>query len=319
MHHSSRHLLLSALTVATLVAAGCSSDPPSATAVDPPTSPLTTDSPTTSAAPTTSSTVGATTTEPTADAQIVEGMFDVGGHELHARCAGTGSPTIVYLHGAIWDRGPQPVTTARRLEERLSDTYKFCAYDRRNVGKSGEVDAPQRPDDVVADLYALLDAVGAEPPYVLLGASFGGLIANVVANTHPDDVVGMVLLDSMFPDELALDIHFPIEERYETLDEEDETDTQERISHFRMISTAASFIGREPAIPVIYFASEQEPVNTQGIPEYDEQVIGLLEAYIGRFAPGELVWIDSPHFMEPAIPDEIAEAVRTVVVRAGGS
>jgi pimeloyl-ACP methyl ester carboxylesterase len=269
-------------------------------------------------APSTTPPASTARTETSADDHVIEGMFDVGGHELHLRCAGTGSPTVLYLHGAIWDPGPQPVSTARPIEERLSDSYQFCAYERRNVGTSDTVDAPQRPDDVLADLNGLLDAAGVEPPYVLLGASFGGLVANIYANTHPDDVVGMVLLDAMFPDELSLDDLFPVEERYETLDAEDENDTLERISHFKMISTAASFIGKEPAIPVIYLASAQEPWNEQdfGIPEYDAQIIDLLEGYVGRFSPGELVWADSPHFMEPAIPDQIAESVRTVIARA---
>lgn len=29
----------------------------------------------------------------------IDGKFDVGGHKLHLACKGSGSPTIVYLHG----------------------------------------------------------------------------------------------------------------------------------------------------------------------------------------------------------------------------
>jgi pimeloyl-ACP methyl ester carboxylesterase len=300
MHHNTRRGILVCITTAALLA-GCDDDGGRSAA---------------ERVATTSTPVAPFAPASAADG-VIDGMFDVGGHELHLRCAGTGSPTVLYLHGAIWEPGPQPVSTARPIEERLSDSFRFCAYDRRNVGKSDTVDAPQRPEDVLADLNGLLDAAGVEPPYVLLGASFGGLVANIYANTYPDDVVGMVLLDSMFPDELSLDHLFPVEERFETLDQEDENDTLERISHFKMMSTATNFIGQEPAIPVIYLASAQEPWNEQdfGIPEYDEQIIGVLEGYVGRFSPGELVWADSPHFMEPAIPDQIAETVRTVVAQ----
>ena len=45
-----------------------------------------------------------TSTEPPPDgtsADTIEGLFDVGGdRRLHLKCEGTGSPTIVYLHGA---------------------------------------------------------------------------------------------------------------------------------------------------------------------------------------------------------------------------
>ena len=274
----------------------------------------------TSAPPATSSpttAAPATTTVP----DVIDGMFDVGGHELYLHCEGTGSPTILYLHGAIWTPDVRPVSNARDIQDRIADTNRFCAYDRRNVGRSETVDEVQTPEELMGDLEALLDVAGIEPPYVLLGASFGGLPAYVYANTHPDDVVGMVLLDSMFPDELSLDPLFPPEERYEAFDEEDETATLERISHYDMQMAAQPYIGREPDVPVIYLASEQEPWNEQdfGIPEYDAVILDVLAGFVERFSPGELRWVDSPHFMEPVVPDEIAEALRTVIERGTSS
>ena len=44
-----------------------------------------------------------TSTEPPSDASAdtIDGLFDVGGgRNLYLKCEGTGSPTIVYLHGA---------------------------------------------------------------------------------------------------------------------------------------------------------------------------------------------------------------------------
>ena len=51
-------------------------------------------------------------------------------------------------------------------------------------------------------MEAVLAAGGVQPPYILMAASFGGLVATQFMNAHPDDVVGMVLIDTMFPDEL---------------------------------------------------------------------------------------------------------------------
>ena len=249
------------------------------------------------------------------DDTLVDGNYDVGGHELYLRCKGTGSPTIVYLHGSITRTDVNPVSNARAIENRISETNRFCAYDRRNVGRSDTVDAVQTPEAVLSDLRSLLAVAEIEPPYVLLGASFGGLPAYLFANTYPDEVIGMVLLDAMFPDEFSLENTWPPEDRYEALDTEDENDSLERISHFDMITAAYEFIGAEPGVPMIYFASEQDGWEV-GIPEYDEKILGLLAAYVDRFAPGELIWVDSPHFMEPAIPDEIADALRTVIDRA---
>lgn len=267
---------------------------------------------------TTAPTEPASTTEAASRADVVDGMFDVGGHELYLHCEGTGSPTIVYLHGSITEPGVQPVSNARRIQDEISDTYQFCAYDRRNVGRSETVDAVQTPDALLSDLRGLLDAAAIEPPYVLLGASFGGLPAYVYANSYQDEVVGMVLLDSMFPDEFSLEYLWPPEDRYEAFDAEDENDSLERISHYDMHVAAQAFVGNEPHIPLIYLASEQEPWNEQGygIAKYDAQILDLQAGFVDRFAPGELIWVDSPHFMEPVVPTEIAAALRTVVERS---
>lgn len=247
--------------------------------------------------------------------ETIDGRFDVGGHELYLNCAGTGGPTVVYLHGAIFESHIDPHANGMDLQRRLQDTNRFCVYDRRNLGHSDTVDAPQEPEDVISDFRDLMAAAGIEPPYVLLGASFGGLIAYAYANTYPDEVVGMVLLDSPFPDELSLEHLIPAGDRYEAFDEEDRSDSLERISHYALFRYAEQFIGSEPEIPVVYFGSQQEPrsQNDLAVPAYDSQIDGLHESFVARFAPGKHVWVDSPHFMEPEIPSEIAEALREVL------
>jgi pimeloyl-ACP methyl ester carboxylesterase len=246
---------------------------------------------------------------------VVEGLVDVGGHRLFLSCAGTGSPTVIYLHGAIWDTDTVPHANALAVRDRLVQDHRVCLYDRRNVGLSDTVDAVQQPKDALRDLEGLLDAAGVEPPYILLGASFGGLLSYLYANEHPDEVVGMVLLDSMFPDELQFDRYFPRSERYQAFHRSDMCCEVERISHWKTMKKASRHIGREPRIPMTYLASTQEPWGGQGIPEYDDNIIAALEGYVARFAPGELRWVDAPHFMEPVVPDEIATAVRQVAVR----
>jgi hypothetical protein len=183
------------------------------------------------------------------DEARIEGTFDVGGHELYLLCEGTGSPTILYLHGAISEGGFNPHGNGRHTQARLSDDHRVCVYDRRNVGRSDTVDAEQRPEDVIADLHGLLAAAEVEPPYVLLGASFGGVVGYLYLNAYPDDVVGMVQLDSMFPDELEHEQLLPEGNRYEAFSEEDACCTLERIDHFAMLSPPrSSSVGSLPCL-----------------------------------------------------------------------
>jgi pimeloyl-ACP methyl ester carboxylesterase len=248
----------------------------------------------------------------------VDGTYDVRGHSLYLKCTGTGSPTVVYMHGAIWDDWIVPHRNAEGIRDQLGDGVRFCAYDRRNVGFSDTVDAQQSPQDALRDLEWLMAAAGEKPPYVLLGASAGGVLAYLYANSRPDQVVGMVLLDSMFPDELSLEHLFPKEDRYLAFCKDDRENSLERLCHWKMLKMATTYMGREPNIPMTYFASLQAPrnVNDWGIPAYDAAILGLQSRFVSRFAPGKEVWVDSPHFMEPYIPAQIAAAVRDVITTA---
>lgn len=249
-------------------------------------------------------------------ADVVDGMFEVGGHRLYMTCAGTGSPTVVYLHGSITEADVVPHRNATAIQDELSAEHRVCLYDRRNVGRSDTVDRPQRPADAIEELERLLAAADIEPPYVLLGASFGGLLSYVYMSEHPDDVVGMVLLDSPVPDELRLEGLLPAGDRYKAFDKEDERDTLERISHYRVFTAASKHIGKEPPIPMTFLASKQEPPEV-GIPEYDRKYLDIRADYVDRFSPGRLVEVDAPHFMEPVISERIAKELQKVIRAAG--
>jgi len=124
----------------------------------------------------------------------VEGSFDVGPYELFISCQGSGSPTIVHLHGL----GGTSVDAAP-LPETVGGPQRFCVYDRANVGSSDSDGRRHTGAASVRDLHALLAAAEVPGPYVLVGASFGGLLAMMYAATYRDDVVGLVLLDAMLP------------------------------------------------------------------------------------------------------------------------
>jgi pimeloyl-ACP methyl ester carboxylesterase len=236
-------------------------------------------------------------------------MLEVRGHEMFIACLGTGSPTVVYLHGM----GGTAVG-GTDIAKRLGDDNRVCTYDRPNgLGISEMLDGPLTGEDSVADLHALLAAADVPGPYVLLGASHGGLIAGMYAATHPDDVVGMVLLDSPLPDMLEAERPYLPEEDGE-FGPDDWEDSPEKVDEATTIRQAQALQGRRPKIPVTYLAATVTDLPAslpiKKIIAADRRV---QRDYLARFTPGRLVLVDSPHYMEPEIPGRIAREVKAVV------
>ncbi|WP_104165018.1 alpha/beta fold hydrolase [Arthrobacter sp. SX1312] len=121
-------------------------------------------------------------------------LIDVGGHRLYLHCTGSGGPTVVIEPGAgLASSDLALVSPAVARETRV------CVYDRAGRGRSDPSDVPQDGARVAADLHTLLQ-LGDEPgPYVLAGHSFGGLYALTFAARYPEEVAGLVLVDSTAP------------------------------------------------------------------------------------------------------------------------
>jgi pimeloyl-ACP methyl ester carboxylesterase len=122
-------------------------------------------------------------------------FIDVGGHRLHARMNGSGSPTVVLEAGLgtcalYW----------HAVHEDVARFTRVVSYDRAGLGWS---EAGPKPRDsftvwgeLKALLKALLDNAGCSGPYVLVGHSFGGIHARAFARRYPGDVAGIVLVDA---------------------------------------------------------------------------------------------------------------------------
>lgn len=235
------------------------------------------------------------------DNSQIEGKFDVGGLELYMRCEGTGSPTIVYLHGHIRVSTISGAWNSRPIQRQMKETHRFCAYDRRNVGLSDDVEGYWTGRTAAEDLHTLLDVAGVAPPYVLLGASFGGVLSHIYAGMYPDEVVGMVLLDASVPNEIELDGLLDPEYR---LKYGDEIGSNEELDLFSAFHEALAL--QAPDIPLIYMHAT--PTGWKYVdPEWDEAILPTIQAYVDTFDPG--IWVDvkSSHSMEEDVPDAIIE------------
>jgi pimeloyl-ACP methyl ester carboxylesterase len=121
-------------------------------------------------------------------------LIDVGGHRLHLSCTGSGSPTVVLEPGA----GMMSSSLGWIAPAVARDT-RVCVYDRAGRGWSESADASQDGLQIATDLHTLLQRGQVPGPYVLAGHSFGGLYMLTFAARYPDEVAGMVLIDSTAP------------------------------------------------------------------------------------------------------------------------
>jgi len=121
-------------------------------------------------------------------------LIDVGGHRLHLHCTGSGSPTVVLEPG-----GGASSSDFGWIAPAVARDTTVCVYDRAGRGWSDPADGPEDGAHIAADLHTLLQRAHIPGPYVLAGHSFGGLYVQSFAAQFPDQVAGMVLLDSTAP------------------------------------------------------------------------------------------------------------------------
>ena len=118
-------------------------------------------------------------------------LVDVGGYRLHLACVGQGSPTVVLDAGM----GAFSLDWSA-IQPQIAQATRVCAYDRAGLGWSDPSPAPRSPQQFADELHLLLANAGVEGPYVLAVHSISGKTARLYADQHPEDVVGMVLIDA---------------------------------------------------------------------------------------------------------------------------
>lgn len=118
-------------------------------------------------------------------------FFTVNGHQMHLVCMGEGHPTVILQAGA----------TAESLwwywlQKQLAEYTRACAYDRAGLGWSEPASGPRDPLTIVDELHTLLQEAGVNGPYIMAGHSFGAVWTRIYASRYPQDVSGIVLVDS---------------------------------------------------------------------------------------------------------------------------
>jgi len=131
---------------------------------------------------------------PTMDARPIDepmdAMIDIGTHNLHIYCIGSGSPAVIIDTGVT-----ETYESWLPLMEDIAKETRVCGYDRAGYGQSEPGPLPRDSARAAAELHNLLTKARVDSPYILVGHSLGGLNLQVYASEYPEDLAGLVLLD----------------------------------------------------------------------------------------------------------------------------
>lgn len=126
-------------------------------------------------------------------------MVEVHGYRVRMLLHGHGSPPVVFINVGfggsyeIWDR----------VNPAISQFTRTVAYNRGGTWKSDPAPLPRDSQHIADELHIALRNAGIKPPYIVVGASLGGLHARVFAHSYPADIAGIVLLDPTSEDFLG--------------------------------------------------------------------------------------------------------------------
>ena len=115
---------------------------------------------------------------------------------VHLDCTGSGSPTVVFENGAgdfsmVWSLVQPGVSTFTRA----------CSYDRAGYAWSDPGKTPRTYDQIALELFTALHRAGEHGPFVLVGQSYGGLLAREYARRYAKEVAAVLLVDAVHEDE----------------------------------------------------------------------------------------------------------------------
>ncbi|HYK46652.1 MAG TPA: alpha/beta hydrolase [Parafilimonas sp.] len=123
-------------------------------------------------------------------------LVDAGGHKLHLSVQGNGSPTVIFENGTadfsfIWSL----------VQPDVAKFTRTVSYDRAGYAWSDPGPTPRTSKQICYELHTALQHAGINPPYILVGQSFGGFLVRAFARYYPGEVVGVVLVEAVQEDQ----------------------------------------------------------------------------------------------------------------------
>jgi pimeloyl-ACP methyl ester carboxylesterase len=193
-------------------------------------------------------------------------LVDVGGHKLHLLTMGerkSGQPVVVMEAGVA-----SSSLDWQLVQPKVAEFAQTVTYDRAGYGWSEKGTDPRSPQQIATELHTLLHNAGVEPPYVLVGHSFGGIYIRLFVEAYPDEVAGLIFVESSVPSMIK------------TINTQPEIDRLKRVSRLKTIGLVRLMLSRilnhvnhlEGAARAQYFAFNMlnsDNVIREALPMYE--------------------------------------------------
>lgn len=235
-------------------------------------------------------------------------------HVQGLECRGEGRPTVVFMSGLGVTSGP----TWADVEPAVSRGTRTCLHDRPGTGGLPAASPPRDSAAMVSELRAALRKAGEQGPFVLVGASLGGLNAQLFAARHPQDVAGLVFVDAIHPD---FDRRFAevmgrnaARARARSLESNPE---RVRFRDLRASDREVKAAGRLPAVPTVVLVHGRSfDPGGEPVPKLERAWRALARELAG---PGGTVRVvpGTSHRIAEDDPAAVIEAIREVLRQAG--
>ena len=195
-------------------------------------------------------------------------LVDVGGYKMHINCIGQGRPTVILAAGSL-----EYSLFWALVQPEVARFTRICSYDRAGYGWSEPSPYPRTATTMVEELHMLLVNAKVEGPYVLIGHSLGGMLMRVYSYNYLDEVVGLILVDSLHEEQITRLPDIQIRLLHEGIGQ---VRKLALLSSTGIMAFAPQNIPN-PGLPDGAYAQLQATMATSGIFETDVAELGVME------------------------------------------
>src|SRR5690606_22098034 len=124
-------------------------------------------------------------------------MIDVGDYALHMHIMGErrANQPVIVLEASV---GANSLDW-QLVQPLIAEFAQVISYDRAGNGWSETASMPRTLDNLADDLHRILHNAEIAPPYILVGHRYGGMYVRKYLEKYPEDVAGLILVDSSHP------------------------------------------------------------------------------------------------------------------------